>query len=186
MTPTNTAVLDEGIMAISSLSRAFGGSARLSDVGSLMWLLVRQVVPCDAMAMFMPDRKRSQLTVRYAAGAHAKVLHGITRPLRTGIAGWVAANRRPILNAEPVFDLGFRVTTAPALRSSVVVPLVDGDVLMAVLALYSKEWLAFTDEHVSILDLLGPRLALTLGDSILDDDRSYVAETPILRLVRSS
>jgi GAF domain-containing protein len=182
-----TAVLDDGILAISSLSRALGGDARLSDVGSLLWVLLRQVVPCDSVALFMPDTVRDQVVVRYAAGAHANVLHGITRPRSTGIAGWVAVNRRPILNAEPVFDLGFRVTSAPALRSSLVVPLIDGDALIAVMALYSKDLLAFTEEHADMLDVLGTRLARTLGEAVLEDDEvSYGSETPVLRLVGKS
>ena len=35
----------------------------------------------------------------------------------SGIAGWTAVNRRPVLNAEPSLDLGMRAECAPALRS---------------------------------------------------------------------
>ena len=41
---TNSAALDDGIMAIGGLSRALGGQAVLADVGSLLWVLIRQVV----------------------------------------------------------------------------------------------------------------------------------------------
>jgi GAF domain-containing protein len=82
-----------------------------------------------------------------------------------------------------VFDLG-RVTSSPALRSSVVVPLVDNGAVVAVLSLYSKDLLAFTDEHVSMLELLGPRLALALGDAVAatDEDRA-LDPRPMLHLV---
>ena len=50
-----------------------------------------------------------------------------------------------------------------SLRSSAVVPLVDNGTVVAVLALYSKNLLAFTDDDLSLLELLGPRLALALS-----------------------
>lgn len=182
---TNSAALDDGIMAIGGLSRALGGQAVLADVGSLLWVLIRQVVRCDTMAMFTADESRDQVVIRYAAGVHAKVLDGIARPRSTGIAGWVASNRLPVLNAEPIIDLGFRASVAPALRSSLVVPLVEEGVLVAVLALYSTQLLAFTDEHAEMLGVLGPRLARTLGDAVVDRPRR-TAETPVLRLVGGS
>jgi GAF domain-containing protein len=131
------------------------------------------------MAMYTSDEPRNQVVIRYAAGAHAPVLDGITRPRSTGIAGWVAHYRRPVLNAEPILDLGFRASAAPALRSSLVVPLIDEGALVAVLALYSTQLLAFTDDHVEMLDVLGPRLARTLGDAVVERRRG-IAETPVL------
>ena len=175
--------LDDELLALSSLSRALGGTARLSDVGSLLWVLLRQVVPCDAMALFMTDETEERLVVRYAAGVHAQRLVGVSRPASSGIAGWVALHRRPLLNAEPVFDLGVRANIAPALRSSVVVPLVGRDRVVAVLALYSRALLAFTDDHAHTLELLGPRLALALVDTVITDEEMLVSKTPVLRLV---
>jgi GAF domain-containing protein len=186
----NNVALDDGLLAISSLSRAVGGTAQLSDVGSLIWMLLRNVVPADAMALFLSDESQDHVVVRYAAGTHAHALHGVTRPTPTGIAGWVATNRTVVLNAEPILDLGFRATAAPALRSSIVAPLVQSDALIGVLALYSKELLAFTDDHVRMLELLGPSLADSLIDAVIaDEDSLYPPQTkPVaaLRLVKSS
>ena len=180
----NEMPLDEGLLAIASLTRAIGGTAQLSDVGALVWVLLRQIVPSDTLALFLPDESHDHVVIRYAAGAHAHALRGVTRPTATGVAGWVAVNRKPVLNAEPVLDLGFRAEGAPALRSSVVVPLLEGDAVVAVLALYSKELLAFTDDHVRVLELLGPRLAGALIDAVIADEDSLVAKDPVLRLVK--
>jgi GAF domain-containing protein len=182
----NDVALDDGLLAISSLSKAIGGTAQLSDVGALLWILMRQVIPCEALALYLPDETHDHVVVRYAAGAHAHALRGVTRPTSTGVAGWVAVNRTPVLNAEPVLDLGFRADSAPALRSSLVVPLIESDALIAVLALYSKELLAFTDDHVRVLELLAPRLANGLVDAVIADEDSMVAKSPVLRLVKSS
>jgi GAF domain-containing protein len=180
---TNEAVVGDGFQAITSLSRALGGRVELTDVGSLLWVVLRQMVPCETMALFVPDRARRHLIVRYAAGAHAELLGGLTRPLTSGIAGWVAINQRAVLNSEPMFDLGVRGSAAPSLRSSVVVPLMDNGTVVAVLALYSKDLLAFTDEHASLLELLGPRLAVSLADAARAQIQPAVDSRLQLRLV---
>jgi GAF domain-containing protein len=177
MRVTNEARVTEGFQAITSLSRALGGGVELTDVGSLLWVVLRQMVPCDTMAIFMVDEAGGHVAVRYAAGAHAEKLVGIRRPVGGGIAGWAAANRRSVVNAEPIFDLAFRVESSdsgPALRSSVTVPLVDNGTVVAVLVLYSKDLLAFTDEQATVLELRGPRLALSLADAALPQ----IAPTP--------
>src|SRR5205823_7370208 len=119
-------------------------------------MLIRQIVPCDALAFFLPDETHDHVVVRFAAGAHAHALSGVTRPTSTGLAGWVAVNRSSVVNGEPILDLGFRAETAPALRSSIVIPLIDSDAVVAVLALDSKELLDFTDDYMRKLELIGP------------------------------
>jgi GAF domain-containing protein len=182
---TNDARVDDGFQAITSLSRALDRRVEISDVGSLMWVLLGQMVPCDALALFTPDDAGDALTIRFAAGAHAREIEGIRRPAGSGIAGWVARHRRTVVNAEPVFDLGVDAPASRALRSSAVVPLVDNGRIVAVLALYSKSLLAFTDDHVSMLELLGPRLALTLSawSAGVADDALTIVPHPVLHLV---
>jgi GAF domain-containing protein len=182
----NEMALDEGLLAISSLTRALGGTATLTDVGAVMWILLRQLVPADALALFLPDDTHDHVVVRYAAGVHAHALHGVARPTSTGIAGWVAVNRKPVMNAEPMLDLGFRADGAPALRSCLALPLIDSDAVIAVLALYSKDLLAFTDQHVDVLELLAPRLAASMVDAVIAEEDDQAAKSPLLRLVKSS
>jgi GAF domain-containing protein len=166
--------LDDGLLAISSLMRALGGNAQLADIGSLVWVLIRQIVPCDAMAFFLPDDTHDHVVARFSAGAHAHALRGVTRPTGTGMAGWVAVHRVPIVNGEPILDLGFRAESSPTLRSTIAVPLVESDALIAVLTLYSKELLAFSDDHLRILELLAPKLAASMVDAVIaDEDRLY-------------
>jgi GAF domain-containing protein len=182
--PTNAGGLDDGMVAINSLSRAMGASVQLSDVGPLLWVLLRQVAPCDTMALFLPDPSQSHVVIRYAAGLHAGSLAGLVRPVSTGIVGWVAVNRRGILNSEPMFDLGFLANAAPALRSSLVIPLFHRDTVIAVLALYSTTLLAFTEDQLDKLDLLSDRLGVALRDAVVATEARPVTIKSI-RLVRS-
>jgi GAF domain-containing protein len=183
---TNAGRLDEGMMAISSLSRAMGPSVQLSDVGPLLWVLLRQIAPCDGMALFLPDHTGRHVVIRYAAGPHASALAGLTRPVATGIAGWVAVHGRTILNSEPMLDLGFRANLTPALRSSLVVPVIHGDTVIAVLALYSTALLAFTEDQLDKLDLLSGGLGIALRHAVVADEHRPPAKTSVISMVRSS
>jgi putative nucleotidyltransferase with HDIG domain len=164
--PVDAGVTD-GLLAVTSLSRAVGGGARVADVGALMWMVVRQVLPCDAMAIFLPDERTDHVTVRYAAGAQAAALRAVSRATGTGVAGWVAVNRRPALNADPSLDLGVGSSgAAPALGSCLAIPLVEGNALIAVLALYREAAAAFSEDNVRLVELLAPRLASSLVEAV--------------------
>jgi GAF domain-containing protein len=170
---------NEAVLALASLSRALDGSAKLSDVGALVWVLLRQIVPADALALFLPDDDHDRVVVRYAAGLHAGALHGVSRPMTMGIAGAAAVNRRSVLNAEPSVDLGFRGESFPALRACVVTPLVESDALVAVLALYSKTVNGFTEDHLRLLEILAPRLASALLDAAIADEDSRLVPASV-------
>jgi putative nucleotidyltransferase with HDIG domain len=180
----------DALLALASLSRALAGDAKLCDVGALLWMLLRQIVPAaDAMALFLPDEAHDHVVVRYAAGLHASAMTGVTRPTAMGIAGWAAVNRRSVVNAEPTLDLGLRAESAPALRSCLVIPLVEGDALVAVLALYSRNTGGFTEDHVRLLEVLSPRLAAALVNAAIADEDSQmfpVVRPRPLKLVQSS
>ena len=187
--PIGNEGVTDALLALASLSRALAGDAKLCDVGALLWMLLRQIVPSDAMALFLPDEQQDHVVVRYAAGLHASALRGVTRPTAMGIAGWVAVNRQSVLNAEPSLDLGLRAESAPALRSCLVTPLVESDALVAVLALYSKNAAGFTEDHVRLLEVLSPRLAAALVDAAIADEDSQLfpaAGPRPLKLVQSS
>ena len=179
----------EGLLALTSLSRALGGSARVADVGALLWMIVRQVIPCDAMAIFLPDEDCDQIVAAYAAGHHASALRKITRAPGSGIAGWVAVNGRPAVNSDPTLDLG-PAAGNPALRACLAIPLVESEALIAVFALYSTEPSAFSDGHERLLELLSPRLTTSLLDAVLLEEQDAVAPAtpapPPLRLVSRS
>jgi putative nucleotidyltransferase with HDIG domain len=175
--------MSDGLLAVTSLSRAVSGAARVADVGALMWMVVRQVLPCEAMAVFLPDERTDHVTVRYAAGGHAPVLRSISRASGTGVAGWVAVNRKTAVNSDPAMDLGQAgAAAAPGLRSCLAMPLIDNDAVVAVLALYRGQRDGFSDDDVRLVELMAPRLASSLVEAICAER----ANAPSLKLVKSS
>ena len=166
----DTGIGDE-LLAVTSLSRALTGDARVADVGALLWTILRPVLPCETMAIFLPDMEADEIAIRYAAGAHAAALRGISKESGAGIAGWVAVNLRAAVNADPSLDLGHRAADAtPALCSCLAVPLVEGETLIAVLALYRTQRAAFSEDQVRLVELLAPRLATALATAIMAEE----------------
>ncbi len=152
------------VLAVASLARAVSGEAGIADVGALTWMMLRQVVPAVSMALFTYDEKRDELAVDYAAGCHAGSMRGTHMTVGAGVAGWAAANRRFVLNADPAIDLGAPPATAgPPLLSSLTTPLLHEGALVGVVSLYAATAVAFSDDHARLLTLLSPSLALSIA-----------------------
>jgi putative methionine-R-sulfoxide reductase with GAF domain len=172
----------DGLLGIASLSRTLAGEAQLSDAGGLLWLILRQSLPCDAMALFLVDDDRGHVVVRYAAGHHAQAISTVSRPMGTGLAGAVALHWKAIVNGDPAFDLGkCAIDPAHPLRSCLAVPLVGGESLIAILALYSAAPGAFSDDHVRLLDLVAPKLAASLVDVVVVEEDMIAGQARAMR-----
>jgi GAF domain-containing protein len=152
-------VLD-GLTLVTSLSRAMCGEAGLSDVGSLVWMMVRQMVPCEAMAVFVHDEVTDTMVPRYVTGAHAAALRHSRHPMTKTAIGWTGMTRRAVVNAETIIE------PAPGASDGgphpcwvCTMPLVHNDALTAVVALYAAQPRPFNEQHAQILELLTPRLS---------------------------
>jgi GAF domain-containing protein len=74
---------------------------------------------------------------------------------------------------------------APPLRSCLAVPLMDGESLVAVLALYRMQRVAFSDDDVRLVELLAPRLATSLAmASLAERNADQPSRAPALTLVK--
>ena len=161
--PPDAGIAEE-LLGVSSLARAVSGEASAADVGALSWMMLKQMLPCSSMGLFVPEERDDTVIGCFAAGPHAATIRGLCASPGDGIVGWVAAHRRPAVNAEPALDFGRGAASLdPPLLSSLVVPLVHDGALVAVLAVYAANRVAFSDDHVRLLDLLAPRLAAAMS-----------------------
>jgi putative nucleotidyltransferase with HDIG domain len=178
------------VLGVSSLARAMAGHATVADVGALFWMMLKPVVPCTSVGLFVPDEATDTVVGRYAAGAHATVIRGLSTTPGDGIVGWVAANRRAALNAEPALDFGMSVLQLePPLASALAVPLIHEGALVAVLSVYSAAPRGFTEDHARLIELMAPKLAASLATvdhcaRISDAPERRIASAADLKLVR--
>jgi putative nucleotidyltransferase with HDIG domain len=176
-TPTDGGIAEE-VLGVSSLARAIDGEAGIADVGALSWMMLKQVLPCSTMGLFIHDEPADAVTATFTAGAHAARLRGFATPLGDGVVGWVGAHRRPAVNAEPAIDFGLEVASlAPPLLATLAIPLVHDGALVAVLAVYAETRGAYTDDHARLIDLLAPKLAASIAAVRRRGDRSFDARS---------
>lgn len=120
------------------------------------WL--RAVAPDAVAVLYTVDAQRN--TLRPAKVSHHGVdwLSNLEIPLGSRISGWVGANRKPIVNADPRLDLG-DITGAPSFKSCVSVPVVEGTTLCGVLSLYCEPPEAFSEEQSRVIESMAHLLA---------------------------
>jgi GAF domain-containing protein len=119
---------------------------------------LRHLAPGTTLALYALDVAKGALVAEYTAGPAATRLSGLSIGVSERVSGWVAANWRPMINAEAQLDLG---PAADDLRYAAVIPLVSQGVLAGVMALYSPA--VFTDDRVRRLEMIAPHLAAALA-----------------------
>ena len=86
-----------------------------------------------------------------------------------GLTGWVARNRRPLVNARPSADLeaaGLE-SAATALQSALVCPLVINERFIGTLSVYHIDAGCYTDDHRRLLDRVCEQAAAVIYNSIV-------------------
>jgi GAF domain-containing protein len=146
------------LLAFVSLARVTSRTATQRDVGILAWGYMRHLAPRTTFALFSVEPARGMLVSQYAAGPAAKTLEGLTIGIGQRVSGWVAANWRPMFNAEARLDLDDRNDDV---RFAASMPLVADDRLVGVLTLYSAE--PFAETQTRRLEMITPHVAAALG-----------------------
>jgi putative nucleotidyltransferase with HDIG domain len=146
------------LLAFVSLSRLASGTATMRDIGVMAGGYLRQLAPGATSALMVVDATRGLLSAQYIVGPAAEQLSGLTIATGERISGWVAANWRPMVNAEARLDLG---DDTRDLRYALVLPLCAGQRLVGVLALYAVE--PFEDLQSRRVEMIAPHFAAALA-----------------------
>jgi putative nucleotidyltransferase with HDIG domain len=130
-----------------SLAAALAGQHSVSETAETVARFLRRAVPFSLSILYLYDVERDELMVAHVTGEAS----GLVRDLRISsgdrLSGWVAANRQPIVNSDPMLDLGeISKATTPPLRTSLSVPLLVGSELVGVFTLYSATE-RFDEQH---------------------------------------
>ena len=148
------------------LSQDLGNSLSLGETLSVLSVRLRKLVPYDSMAVFL--LKDGQLVPELVSGDNFRLLSSLNIKLGEGICGWVAANRKPIVNGDPAVEAGYapdpeKFTTQ---RSLLAVPLDGLNGVVGVLAMYRSERDAFAADHLRILLAISSKIALSVENAL--------------------
>jgi diguanylate cyclase (GGDEF)-like protein/putative nucleotidyltransferase with HDIG domain len=162
------------------LSRDLVHSLSLQETLSLIAIRLRNLVPHDSFALYVAED--DFMRCEYASGDDYRLFSRLRIPLGQGLTGWVAENRKPIINGNPAVDIGSlndpRAFTN--LRSALAIPLVHEGGLVGALALYSTAKDAYHKDHLRILQAVAPRLTLTIENILRYRSAESTATTDFL------
>ena len=133
-------------------------------------LLVRlvEVLEADSAAILLLDDRDERLHVRATVGLEAELEHAVAIPLGAGMAGRVAASRRPLLVPDlSQIDLVSPVLRDRGINSLVAIPLIVEDRVIGVVNAGSEAYAQFTEEDQRLLELIADRIALAINQAAL-------------------
>ncbi|HTM34820.1 MAG TPA: sensor domain-containing diguanylate cyclase, partial [Vicinamibacterales bacterium] len=126
------------------------------------------LVPFSACALFLFDEPDDMLRCRFATGEWTDALSGMSIRAGQGLTGWVARNRRPLVNARPSADFeAAGLAAANDLRSALVTPLIFNDRFIGTLAVYHSEPDFYTDDHRRLLDRVSEQASAVINNSMV-------------------
>ncbi len=148
-------------------STELGRSLSLYETLSLVAARLRKMVPYNAVAIYL--LRDDKLIPEYVTGDDFRVFSSLQIPMGEGLSGWVAQNRKPILNGNPSVEPGYlsEPHAGSCMSSALAVPLMRGDdEVLGVLALYKLEADAFSADHLRILLAMTDKIAASVDNAI--------------------
>jgi putative nucleotidyltransferase with HDIG domain len=151
--------------AVAELSEELKHCASRIAFFGLLREKLRPVIPYEAMVFYA--RRGEKLVPEYLDGEDYRLFASLEIPLGMGLSGWVAENRKSILNGNPSVEPGYLndPTRFSTLRSALAVPLEDENGIKGVLTLYAREHNAFTKEHLKLLAPVAANLARLIEEA---------------------
>lgn len=164
----NIALAHREIYALYEIAQALGTSLGVSDTMTLIASKMSKLVPFSSCALFLYDEEEDVLRCRFATGIDAELIQNVTLKGGVGLVGWVARNRKPLVNVRPSTDFeaadALRVSTQ--LQSAILCPLVFNDRLIGTLSVYHTRPDFYTDDHRRLLEHVSEQAAAVIANSI--------------------
>jgi diguanylate cyclase (GGDEF)-like protein/putative nucleotidyltransferase with HDIG domain len=157
------------IYALYEIAQAMGTSLGVSDTMALISAKLTNLVPFACAALFLFDEETETLRCRFATGTDAEIIQQIAVHSGEGLTGWVARNRRPLVNARPSADLEAAGLTSltTSLQSALVCPLMFNERFIGTLSVYHTDAAFYREDHRRLLDRVSEQAAAVINNSML-------------------
>jgi putative nucleotidyltransferase with HDIG domain len=107
------AVAHREIYALYEIAQTMGTSLGVSDSMAHISSKLSGLVPFSACALFLYSEVNDTLYCRFASGTDSELIQQLALKNGQGLTGWVARNRRPLINARPSADGRARTSRRP-------------------------------------------------------------------------
>jgi diguanylate cyclase (GGDEF)-like protein/putative nucleotidyltransferase with HDIG domain len=162
------------------LSHDLGNSLSVDETLSVLSVRLKRLVPYDSIAAYI--LRGEKLVPEYVSGDNFRLFASLSIPFGQGLSGWVAQNRKPIVNGNPSVEPGYLndPTKFSTLRSAISVPLEGVQGVIGVLTLYHSERDAFTSDHLRILLAISSKVGLSIENALAFQQAESSATTDYL------
>ena len=162
------AVAHGEIYALYQIAQTMGTSLGVSDSMAHIASKLTALVPFSACTLFLYDPATDTLRCRFATGTDFELMQQLTLKSGQGLTGWVARNRRSLVNARPSSDLEAAGLNLPtALQSALVCPLVFEDRVIGTLAVHHTTPSFYQEDHRRLLDRVCEQAAAVINNAIV-------------------
>lgn len=151
--------------ALSRVSQELSSILAVDDLLRRIAETMRKLVNFDAFNILLVDEQQKLLRNRFSMRYDQRVeIDNI--PLGNGITGAAVEAREPVKVNDTLTDPRY-IASHPDIQSEVAVPLIYQDKVIGVLDLESERLGFFTEDHVRMLSLLAPQIAISIENASL-------------------
>ena len=165
------------LFALYEIAQSTARSLNLDEAMGFIAGKIAHLFHYRCLVLYLYDKERRVLAARYVHGLHSQRLGHHTIPLGERMSGWSAVHRMPIhgiTHEEPVLREGARSDleelmsdrTVEGLESSIVAPLLDGDAVLGVLALYDLRDRPYEDDNLRVISIVAKHVATAVRNAL--------------------
>ena len=156
------------IYALYEIAQTMGTTLGVADTMTHISSKLSGLVPFSTCALFLHADGGEMLYCRFATGTDAELIQQLALKSGTGLSGWVARNRRPLVNARPTAELEAAGSDLPtSLQSALVCPLIYGDTLIGTLAVYHTAAGYYREDHRRLLERVCEQAAAVIHNAVV-------------------
>ena len=137
-----------------------GPSLTNEETLSIIGKRLKAMIPHHSTAIFM--RKGDRLIPVFTDADNECWKPQSAMTVGEGLSGWVAETHQPIVNGNPTVEPGYYGLGRPLL-SAISVPLESSGDVTGLITLYSATANAFTQDHLKVLQQIGPKAGLSIS-----------------------
>jgi diguanylate cyclase (GGDEF)-like protein len=161
------------LLFLFEFCQSLGRQLELPDILSVLARRLKLLVPYTTCSFYF-DNGDGVIVPEYVAGKHSEFFNDFYISVGKGISGWVAAYKRPIINAQPMLEFQDLAVEPPLYADILAVPLLNDDTCLGTISLYSNVPSTYTDTFLTLLQSIACQ-----ATPLIEEARSRRLSTPI-------
>ncbi len=159
---------NQTLRTLADLARELSSLLDLDQLLERLAESIKQLINYDAFSIMLVDDQQTMLRHRYSKRFDER-LQPDHIPMGKGVTG-AAAMERTVMRVADTRSEPRYIPTHPGIRSELAVPLITQDRLIGVMDLETEAVAYFTEEHVRLLSLLAPQIAVSILNARLYEE----------------